>query len=250
MAPRVKTRIAMLGAVVLVVGVPSALAVPGGPPIVVGLETEEERETSTPGPDGKLAIPKVDGEPVDKKYPVLANQWVHPVTDSSEVIPLRWQRKYGAPRYPGGGRRCGRGHCGVDLEGPRGRPIVAVLGGTVLNVERRRNGKDGKSGRYVRIEHDGGVTTAYMHLDSIAPGLSKGDTVDAGDVIGALGRSGIRSGDAHLHFGLEIPSDRPSPRGKKKNTRHVDPTPFLERARVVPDPAKRTKSDRAKRAQS
>ena len=33
-----------------------------------------------------------------------------------------------------------------------------------------------------------------------------GDTVTAGDYIGRLGRSGIRHGDAHLHFNLEIPS--------------------------------------------
>jgi murein DD-endopeptidase MepM/ murein hydrolase activator NlpD len=230
MAPRVELRIALVMALSVVA--PPALAVPG-PPIVIGLESEDERQSEAIDTDGKRAIPKLDGVAVDERYPILGATWVHPVTGTTEIVPTRWQRKYGAPRFPGGGRRCGRGHCGVDLDGPRGRPIVAVLPGTILNVERRRNGKDGRSGRYIKIQHEGGVITAYMHLDSIAPGISAGDEVDAGDVIGALGKSGIRSGDPHLHFGLEIKI------GKSwKAVRHVDPTPFLERARVVPEPSK------------
>ena len=84
-----------------------------------------------------------------------------------------------------------RGHCGVDLDGPEGRPVVAVADGVVVRVERHELGLDGKSGRYVRIEHDDGTLTAYMHLDEIADGLELGDHVDGGQYIGTLGATAV-----------------------------------------------------------
>jgi len=176
-------------------------------------------------------IPVEDGVALDVTYPAL-DGWVHPVADSTELVPVRWQRKFDAPREGTGSRPgCKRHrHCGLDLAGPRGRTIVAVTDGTVIHIERRRNGKDGLSGRYVRIEHDGGIYTAYMHLDAIAPGLSEGMHVSAGQFIGRLGRSGIRHGEAHLHFNLELPVS-------KDTTKFIDATPFLQRAKVIPDPA-------------
>ena len=91
-------------------------------------------------------------------------------------------------------------------------------------------GRDGKTGRYVRIEHPDGVFTSYMHLDSIAAGLELGDEVDAGRVLGTLGKSAILHGEEHLHFALEITiHDTP---------RFIDPTPFLAAAKVVPIPAR------------
>lgn len=181
-------------------------------------------------PDEVTDVPVVDGVPLDVTYPALTG-WVHPVADSDELTPVRWQRKFNAPREGAEGHLgCRRGHhCGLDLAGPRGRTIVAVTDGTIIHIERRRNGKDGRSGRYVRIEHEGGVYTAYMHLDSIAPGLSEGDKVKAGQFIGRLGKSGIRHGEAHCHFNLEIPGD-------KTETRFIDATPYLKRATVIKDP--------------
>ena len=121
-------------------------------------------------------------------------------------------------------------HCGIDLSGPRGRTIVTVTDGVVVHVEKRRNGRDGKSGRYVRIEHAGGVFTSYMHLDAIAPGLSIGDKVKAGQFIGRLGKSGIKESEPHLHFNLELDVG-------KKETKMIDSTPYLKRAKVIEDPA-------------
>ena len=186
-------------------------------------------------------IPYEAGKRLDVMYPALGG-WTHPVADSSEVVPLRPQRKFGAER-DGRRGRCGFGHCGVDLDGPRGRTIVAVQTGRVANVEHRRRGKDGKSGRYVRIEHDGGVFTAYMHLDSIAPGLSVGDAVEPGQFIGRLGKTGIRHGEPHLHFNLELPADNPT---KKVRTKLINPTPYLQRAKVISDPVRRDLEERRK----
>jgi murein DD-endopeptidase MepM/ murein hydrolase activator NlpD len=124
--------------------------------------------------------------------------------------------------------KCGSGHCGLDLAGPRGRPVVAVAWGTVVRVEHSASGRDGRSGRYVRIEHPEGVFTSYMHLDAIEADIKVGDEVVAGQVLGTLGKTGIHSGEQHLHFGLEIQIDGA--------VRYIDPTPFLQRAEVVPIP--------------
>jgi len=154
---------------------------------------------------------------------------------------VRGTRKFGAKR--GGLTRvlCGEGHCGVDLAGPRGRPVVAVAWGTVVRVEHSARGRDGRSGRYVRIEHPEGVFTSYMHLDAIAADLAVGDEIEAGQVLGTLGKTAIYNGEQHLHFGLEI-----SEHGAMV---YVDPTPFLARAQVVPVPTDELRLDPADRAQ-
>jgi murein DD-endopeptidase MepM/ murein hydrolase activator NlpD len=180
-------------------------------------------------PEGEPSIATFDGEPLDERFPTL-KEWTHPVTDSDEVVPVRAARKFGAHRDGVDRDECGDGHCGLDLTGPRGRPVVAVAWGTVVRIEHSENGRDGHSGRYVRIEHPDGVFTAYMHLDSIVASLAVGDEVDAGQVIGTLGKTAIRNGEEHLHFNLEIIVHG--------QIRFVDPTPYLAGAKVVPIPAR------------
>jgi len=149
-------------------------------------------------------------------------QWIHPVAGALEVLPTVHSRRFGAERPGNRPSHCRRGHCGVDLTGPRGTPIVAVLPGTVAHVEESRGNR---SGRYVRIEHEDGSSTSYMHLDRIAPDLQVGQTVDAGAMLGTLGRTGIHHSDPHLHFQIEVP------RGKYH--RFVDPEPMLADAVVI-----------------
>ena len=169
----------------------------------------------------------IDLATLEDERPTLRD-WVHPVTGSDELIPLRGTRKFGARREGLSRTLCGGGHCGVDLSGPRGRPVVAVAWGTVVRVEHSARGRDGRSGRYVRLAHPEGVFTSYMHLDAIAAEISVGDEIDAGTVLGTLGKTAIRHGEQHLHFGLEIEDHGAMI--------YVDPTPFLARAQVVPVP--------------
>jgi murein DD-endopeptidase MepM/ murein hydrolase activator NlpD len=77
---------------------------------------------------------------------------------------------------------------------PAGTPVVAATAGTVVAV----NGNAGASyGNYVAIEHSGGVYTLYAHLSSTS--VSVGQSVTAGQTIGAVGSTGNSSGP-HLHF--------------------------------------------------
>jgi murein DD-endopeptidase MepM/ murein hydrolase activator NlpD len=161
-------------------------------------------------------------EPLEERLPTLAD-WVFPVKGSDESFPLRGTRRFGAGRDGQAPAECGSGHCGVDLDGPRGTPVVAVAWGVVTRIERRG---DRSSGKYVRIEHPDTVYTAYMHLDDIADGLQIGDEVSPGDVIGTLGRTGIKHSAPHLHFGLAVPSGN--------QLVHIDPAPYLERAERLP----------------
>jgi murein DD-endopeptidase MepM/ murein hydrolase activator NlpD len=185
----------------------------------------------------ELLVPTINDVPLDRIYPSLRG-WIHPVSGTSERVPELRSRRFGSTRVGIERSECGAGHCGVDLDGPRGRPIVAVAAGTIVRVERSELGSDGKSGRYVRIEHDDGTLTAYMHLDDVADELRSGDRVDAGQYVGTLGATAVYSAPPHLHFALEIP-DRPGIRGDHSETEYVDPAPFLARARVAPAPDRR-----------
>jgi murein DD-endopeptidase MepM/ murein hydrolase activator NlpD len=180
-------------------------------------------------------VPVIDGVALDEQYPSLVD-WIHPVTGTIEKVPEQASRHFGAERKGIERSECGAGHCGVDLDGPEGRPVVSVADGIVVRVERHELGLDGRSGRYVRIEHDDGTLTAYMHLDEIAEGLEVGDHVDGGQFIGTLGATAVYASVPHLHFSLEVPNVTGT-HGDNTNTHYVDPAPFLSRAAVsaVPD---------------
>lgn len=110
--------------------------------------------------------------------------------------------------------RTRRPHLGVDYGAPYGAPVVAVADGRVVSA-----GWAGGGGRQVRIRHNGGFETYYLHLSSFAKGIRAGAKVDQGDVIGRVGASGTATGP-HLDFRL------------RKNGAFVDPV--RERRRQPP----------------
>jgi murein DD-endopeptidase MepM/ murein hydrolase activator NlpD len=89
-----------------------------------------------------------------------------------------------------------RAHLGVDYAAPHGAAVVAVAGGTVVSA-----GWAGAGGNQVRIRHDRGVETYYLHLSSFAPGIRAGASVDQNQVIGRVGSTGTATGP-HLDFRL------------------------------------------------
>lgn len=203
------------------------------PARLVTVETELE---------ARYAVPLRSGMRLDETFPSL-RAWTHPVSGSAELMPDQSSRHFGARREGIDRPECGEGHCGVDLDGPRGRPIVAVAGGTVVRVELSELGLDGRSGRYVRIEHDDGALTSYMHMDEVAD-LHVGDHVAAGQYLGTLGATAVFSSPPHLHFALEVPA-QPGQHGDTTDTHYVDPAPFLVRSTVTTPP--RSVADRRPR---
>lgn len=103
-----------------------------------------------------------------------------------------------------------RKHLGNDLMGSLGTPIVAVEGGVVEALGWNRYG-----GWRIGIRSfDNKRYYYYAHLQKdkpFAPGLAVGDTVQAGDLIGYMGRTGYSDTEntnnietVHLHFGMQL----------------------------------------------
>ncbi|MEZ5409180.1 MAG: peptidoglycan DD-metalloendopeptidase family protein [Acidimicrobiales bacterium] len=60
-----------------------------------------------------------------------------------------------------------------------------------------------RGGRSAAVLGDDGVRYYLSHFESMEPGLGVGSRVDAGDRLGAVGRSGnAEKVDCHIHFGL------------------------------------------------
>lgn len=97
-------------------------------------------------------------------------------------------------------------HSGVDLAGVGvGPPVVAAGSGTVERVVPTDVGAEGIN---VRIKHDDGTRTYYLHLSKAL--VNEGDQVSAGTPIGAVGNTG-RSTGAHLHFSTVVDGEFTDP---------------------------------------
>jgi murein DD-endopeptidase MepM/ murein hydrolase activator NlpD len=106
------------------------------------------------------------------------------------------------------GGRWARNHTGTDFAAPIGTPIRSVMKGVVLSAEFA-----GPYGRQVRIRHEDGTETWYNHMSKFS--VEVGETVYAGDQVGAVGVTGNTTGP-HLHF--EVRPDGGDP---------IDPMPWL-----------------------
>ena len=58
-------------------------------------------------------------------------------------------------------------------------------------------------GNVVILRHQNKYTTLYAHMQGFAPGIHKGARVQQGDVIGAVGMTGLTTGP-HVHYEFRI----------------------------------------------
>ena len=140
-------------------------------------------------------------------------------------VPRKITSKMGDDR-DGGRRR----HRGIDFASPRGEWVrsvadgVVVLSGAALSdggfkslgkgeAPRWAKRRLGAAGLYVKIRHADGLLSLYMHLDDLR--VVRGQKVARGQIIGTVGRTGIRASQAHLHFEL------------RHDGRHQDPLELL-----------------------
>ena len=126
----------------------------------------------------------------------------------------------------GDARSGGRRHQGTDIFGTKHSAVVAVADGFVVAID-----ESNRSGFYVRVAHQDGWESWYLHLNNdtpgtddgagdemwaFAPGLEVGMFVPAGTVIGYVGDSGNAEGaSSHTHFELH------------NGRRAVNPYPYL-----------------------
>lgn len=141
----------------------------------------------------------------------IDGQWV-PTYGLKAFSPIAAGFSYSHCADFGAGRSFGfrRKHLGNDLMGTLGTPIVAIEGGIVEALGWNRYG-----GWRVGIRSfDRKRYYYYAHLRQncpYAPGLQEGDIVQAGQLIGFMGRTGYSDTEntnnieiVHLHLGLEL----------------------------------------------
>jgi murein DD-endopeptidase MepM/ murein hydrolase activator NlpD len=106
-----------------------------------------------------------------------------------------------------------RPHEGIDVTAPMGAPIVAPASGVVIDV-----GRESGYGLIVEIDHGNGIVTKYAHCSRVL--VKKGKRVTRGEVIAAVGNSGISTGP-HLHYEIHV------------NGRVVDPLTYVLPGAIV-----------------
>jgi hypothetical protein len=116
---------------------------------------------------------------------------------------------YGA-RNVGGG--ASTNHRGIDIAAPKGTQVIAPVDLTIAQA-----GTKGGFGNYIGGYDSSGQYYEFGHLSEI--GVSAGQTVSAGSIIGATGNTGTsvgKNGGYHLHYGM-----------KDAAGNYIDPKNFL-----------------------
>ena len=110
-------------------------------------------------------------------------------------------------------------HHGMDFINDAGHAcdVIAVADGEVVYVQDGVPGYDDEvytAGNFVRIKHESGVYSRYLHLVNGSIKVKVGQKVKAGTVLGTEGNTGYSMG-THLHFDIN------------DGNGYVDPLPYL-----------------------
>ena len=120
----------------------------------------------------------------------------HRLASSPAIWPAKgWlTSRFGMRISPFTGRR--QFHSGVDIAGAPGTDVIAPARARVVFA-----GNKGPLGQTVILDHGYGIQTHYGHNSQLF--VKKGDEVERGQKIAALGNSG-RSTGPHLHYTVEV----------------------------------------------
>jgi murein DD-endopeptidase MepM/ murein hydrolase activator NlpD len=152
----------------------------------------------------------------------------HPITD--DAIPKITAKLYYSTRpwgaYDVDAAEHSGTHDGVDLKLAIGTPVAAIGGGRIMDVATTET-----LGLHVLLEHRAGgqrYVSIYGHLQSAS--VRKGQAVQPGQTIGAVGMTGTTSGP-HLHLAVHTAAEgedlRPYDLGQS-----VHPIEFIARYRL------------------
>jgi len=144
-----------------------------------------------------------------------------------------------APSGPGEDRDEGaRAHRGLDIDATTGEPVGSLADGVVWfagfdlpgrmrpqpvppeELAQTPRPQLGPGGLFVCVRHTERIFSCYMHLSSYRVHIN--DRVKAGDCLGAVGRSGVKSSGSHLHLEIHVQGAA------------IDPAPVLGPDLVIP----------------
>ena len=148
-------------------------------------------ETVTEVPGGKLATDIVEPSNEREVCNVVSDKDGVREQLIAQYISVSYPLKkirYGVRKDPFSGKPTK--HNGVDLQA-KDDEVYSMMQGKVKRV-----GKDKRSGNYVVLEY-GNYTVSYCHFSKAL--VRKGDSVNAGDVVGISGSTGRSTGE-HLHL--------------------------------------------------
>lgn len=158
------------------------------------------------------SIPKQSASAV--LNPILVQQLRNTSMPSRLPIPVDNIKRHQLKDTWGASRSSGRLHEGIDIMAPRGTKVLSATEGMIADLRNNNLG-----GKVIWILGPGGTWHYYAHLDGHKRGLSVGDYVKKGQVIGYVGNSGNAQHTApHLHYGLYL-------QGKGRGA--VNPYPYL-----------------------
>jgi murein DD-endopeptidase MepM/ murein hydrolase activator NlpD len=93
-----------------------------------------------------------------------------------------------------------KGRYAIDIAMPEGTPIVAARAGQVVKIENNQSGRGtNPSGNFVRLLHDDGTMSVYLHLKRGSVQVREGERINPGQLMALSGNTGNSTGP-HLHF--------------------------------------------------
>ena len=115
-----------------------------------------------------------------------------------------------------------RGHEAIDIVAGRGQPVLAVEDGKIAKLFTSVRG----GLTIYQFDPSGKYAYYYAHLDRYAAGVSEGDSVTRGEVIGYVGSTGNADPSSpHLHFAIFVLG----PEKQWWRGEAIDPYPALAR---------------------
>ncbi|MEI7437198.1 MAG: M23 family metallopeptidase [bacterium] len=158
----------------------------------------EEGKPNTPS----YGVTAFTGETATDKSQMVVEMDVNDPTSGKKATQKLYEFRSTAAKYLNGYNYAGAalaydGHPGYDFSTPIGTPVYAAAAGRVVWAGEKDLG-DG-AGLYVRILHEGGFITQYLHLSAPETGINVGLQVTKGQLIGKSGNTGTGTGP-HLHF--------------------------------------------------